>query len=228
MADENTQLKPPYATFRSFMNFIDKLAETDIPSRVDRSVFGNVSGSAAYSIMSALKFLTLISAGGAPSEELRALVGSSGQDRKDCLKQVLRVGYPALFSDKVNLRLATSAQFDQLMRSEHGVSGSSLDKAASFFIAAAQESGLEISQHLKDRRPTAPSSASRKKKTDRAPKGENDNPPPTAQVQQSGERPLSHVLIDMLNMDGMSDVQQEAVWTLVQYQKRIEAKDSSG
>ena len=60
MADKPVRHSPPYATFASFITFLNKLRETQVPSRIDPSVFGNASGSLSYSIIAALKSLKLL------------------------------------------------------------------------------------------------------------------------------------------------------------------------
>jgi hypothetical protein len=67
MNEKAKQIKPPYATFGSFIGFLNKLRDTTIPNRIDPSVFGNASGSISYSVIAALKSLGLIDEAGTPS-----------------------------------------------------------------------------------------------------------------------------------------------------------------
>ena len=114
MAEKTVTHSPPYATFASFMNFLNKLRETQIPSRIDPSVFGNASGSLSYSIIAALKSLKRISAEGLPTSEFVNFVRATDEDRKPMMLTILKVGYPTLWAGAINLSSTTAGQFDEL------------------------------------------------------------------------------------------------------------------
>ena len=69
MNDKPKKLSPPYATFPSFINFLNKLRDSSVPGRIDPSVFGNASGSISYSVIASLKYLKLIDDDGLPSSK---------------------------------------------------------------------------------------------------------------------------------------------------------------
>ena len=79
----------------------------------------------------------------------------------------MKVGYPTLWSGSINLASTTAGQFDEHIREEYDVKGSTVDKVATFFIAAAKFSELAISPHLAARKPTASSASSNKSKKQR-------------------------------------------------------------
>lgn len=167
MAEKTANHSPPYATFASFINFLNKLRETQVPSRIDPSVFGNASGSLSYSIIAALKSLKLISAEGLPTASLIDFVKASDEERKGMMQGILQIGYPSLWSGSLDLASITAGQFDEHIREEYDVKGSTVDKVAAFFIAAAKFSELPISPHLAARKPTASSASSSKSKKQR-------------------------------------------------------------
>src|SRR5262245_25738049 len=92
----------PYATFSAFINFINKLREVGIPSRIDPSVFGKASGSISYSIIAALKSLKLIEADGTPRPNFKSFVNSQDDERKIMMGVILREGYPTLWDGEIN------------------------------------------------------------------------------------------------------------------------------
>jgi len=221
MTDNSKKQSPPYATWRSFVNFANGLRDSSIPSRIDRSVFGNISGGAAYSILAALKYLKLIDEVGTPSPLLRQLVEASDDERKPLIAQMLKEGYPALWSGAIDLETATAGQFDEHIRNNYDMKGSTLDKVAAFFLAAAEDAGVPISVHLKNRKPVAPSLASKKPRKTR-PQTDNKQSlvPPKGTPQ---ERTPAEMLLDIIDMADMTDPEQDAVWTLIRYLKKKEA-----
>jgi len=220
MADDTVSVSPPYSTYKQFLNVISGLRDTKVPSRIDRSLFGNMSGGTAYSLLSTLKFLKLIDNDGAPQPLLRQLVTVDESERKPLIHQMLQAAYPTLLDGPLNLAEASGGQFDEHLRQEFNVKGSTVDKVAAFFLAAAEDAGLALSAHLKKRKPAGSGSVSRRRSNGRK-EGTSDAP---AQHNAPRQRSLSHVLTDLLDVTDMSDVEMEAVWTLLRYQKRKEAE----
>jgi hypothetical protein len=209
----------PYSNFSAFINFINKLKDTDVPSRIDPSVFGKASGSISYSIIATLKSLKLINADGIPNPTLSFFVKASETDRKEKMKGILRDGYPTLWSSTFDLTKVTAGQFDEHLRSSYDVRGSTVDKAAAFFIAAANFAEEPISPHLKARKAVAASPSSKKsskqrrKDTDDAVDEEiqDDDPPPEI------AKPLEYQLIDLMSEPDIEDEIKASIWNLVQY-----------
>ena len=225
MADKPKNQSPPYATFASFITFLNKLRDTQVPSRIDPSVFGKASGSLSYSIIAALKSLKLIGADGVPSSEFITFVRASDDDRKAMMQSILKAGYPTLWSGSIDLASATAGQFDEHIRQEYDVKGSTVDKVATFFISAAKFAELTISPHLAARKPTASSASSGKSKRQRkAAEGEGDggngssSPPPPANTMT--DKALEYKLVDLMKDDAIGDEERSAIWTLIQYLTR--------
>jgi len=219
MAENSKSATPPYATYSAFINFLNKLRETTIPSRIDPSVFGNASGSISYSIISALKSLKLIDADGVPSATFTALVNASDEDRKPILEKIIRAGYPTLFGGGIDIEKATAGQFDEHVRQNFDASGSTVDKVAAFFISAAQAAGIELSPHIKARKATAASASAGKSKKQRKATADSDDdetppyiPPTPAEV-----KALEYQLIDLMKTPGIGNEEQAAIWTLVRF-----------
>lgn len=229
MADKPKKAAPPYATFPSFLNFLNKLRDTQVPSRIDPSVFGNASGSLSYSIISALKVLKLIDAEGVPSDEFVAFVKAEDEARKPMMLAILKSGYPSLFNGSLDLSTATAGQFDEHIRQEYDAKGSTIDKVATFFIAAAKFSELPISPHLAARKPIASSASSGKSRRQRKTDAEQGNapPPPPPPPQVISEKALEYRLVDLMSeAAGDADV-MEAIIKVITFLKTKDAAKSS-
>jgi len=228
MAETNKKQSAPYASFPTFINFFNKLQETGIPSRIDPSVFGNASGSVSYSVIAALKSLKLILEDGSPTKTFTEFVNATEDDRKVLMRGILRTGYPSLFNGQIDLTTATAGQFDEHLREEYEAKGSTVDKAASFFIAAAGFADEPISAHLKNRKPVASSSSSRKstkqRKKDASPEGDAQQTP-RAKAPES--KPLQYQLIDLMTEPDFPDNIKGPIWELVQYLTLRQSKKPS-
>lgn len=224
MAEKTKNQSPPYATFASFMNFLNKLREGQVPSRIDPSVFGNASGSVSYSIIAALKSLKLINSDGVPSGDFVKFVEAPDDDRKLMLQAILKTGYPTLWNGSINLQSATAGQFDEHIRDEYDVKGSTVDKVAAFFIAAAKHAGMPISSHLAARKPTASSASSNKSKRQRRIEPEvavNSSIPPTPTA--ISEKALEYRLVDLM-AEAMSE--PEVLQAIIKVVTFLKARDA--
>lgn len=229
MVEKTKTVSPPYATYSAFINFINKLNEAGIPDRIDPSVFGNASGSVSYSIIAALKYLKLIDDYGVPSESFTKLVKSEGAEREEILRAIITEGYPSLFSGDFRLSKATAGQFDEHIRKEFDVQGSTVDKIAAFFIAAAKQAGIQLSQHLLARKPTSSSSSS--KKSSRQRKTDDNKPQSNKSSEQNGntieisEKALEYRLVDLMSAAmGEPDV-MNAIIKVITFLKTREGAD---
>ncbi|SOC29375.1 DUF5343 domain-containing protein [Thalassospira xiamenensis] len=228
MGEPQSSKSVPYATFSSFINFSNKLREDGVPNRVDKSVFGAASGSVIYSTISALKSLDLINESGVPSQEFVDFINSSDEERKQKLKEILRVGYSSLWDSSIDLETATADQFNEHLREVYDVKGSTIDKSAAFFISAANFAEIPLSAHLKARKPIASSSSSKKSSKQRRKSNGNDVKaenellvPPVIPA-----KPLEHQLVDLMTQDDLDDDVKDAIWKLVQYLTAKRAKGS--
>jgi hypothetical protein len=220
MSETRKHPTPPYASFSSFMTFINKLKENTVPGRIDPSVFGNASGSLSYSIIAALKSLKMIGADGVPTPDFITFVNADDDSRKITMIDALQEGFPTLWQG-FNLDTATAGQFDEHLRDHYDVKGSTVDKVATFFIAAAKFADINLSTHLKARRPTASSSSSRKSSKQRSrPDPESDAvmPAPASSPPAQLHHPFVQGLLDTLPK---TDKFEE--WTIDQQAEWLEA-----
>lgn len=226
MAQEEAQEKngkpsPPYLPYRTFKNFIAGL-RVGIPARIDRSVLYKLSGAYQSMLMGALRYFKLVQADGTPTNELEALVQAEAEDQKKLLRDLLKAAYPFMFGD-INLQNATP----KLVRdafSKAGVSGDTIRKAEAFFLMAAKDAGVPLSQYLKVRQ--SGNAAKRRSATRNV-----DMPGEEDTREEEGLKPKARttksdyqMLIDVLDPEAMDDEEQKAVWTLIRYLKKQESE----
>ena len=193
-------------------------------------MFGNASGSISYSILATLKFFKLIDESGKPSQELIALVKAADEERGPLLKGIIERGYSPLFRPTVQLTTMTAGEFDELMRSEYNVQGSTIDKVAAFFLSASKAAGIPVSAHLVARKPIAASSSAKKsakqRRTGEQADAANDvlpPPPPPA----TPAKALEYQLIDLMSEPDIDDSVKASIWSLVQYLTARKAKNAA-
>src|ERR1035437_6107578 len=153
MAEEKTAKQsalavPPYLSYKTFSGFIQGL-KVGIPTRIDRSVLNTMSGAVQGHLMSALRYLGLVSPHAVTTDKLSSLVNSEGTERERVLSGILREGYPFLFAEPpFDLQRATTGQLEEAFR-KVGASGETIRKCVAFFLAAAKASGIPVSPYIK-------------------------------------------------------------------------------
>lgn len=221
MADITKHSCPPYATFAPFLNLLNKLRDTQVPNRIDPSVFKNASGSLIYSVLAALKVLKLIGPDGAPSPDFVELVKADDETRKNLLLAALPAAYPTFFDGTFDIRKASAGQFDEHLRDHYDAKGSTIDKVAAFFLAAANYTGIEVSDLVKERKPvssSATSGKSRKQRKQTAETGGGTPPPPPPPAMSNAA--MEYKLVDLMKEPDIGDEERAAIWTLIQYLTR--------
>ena len=133
--------------------------------------------------MTALKALGLIDATGRPQGELERLALADGRERREALRDMLRRSYGPVF--ELDLTRATRAQFHEAFR-RFGAREGVLAKCEAFFIQAARDAGIELSQYITagrhgDRRPSAPRVSRASVQTERTPQTAEGAAPGQAQ-----------------------------------------------
>ena len=147
--DKGLNTIPPYVPYRTFRTFLEFLQE-GIPDRIDRSVWvSRFSGSSGTQLVTALKVLGLIDEMNRPSSDLEKLVYARGRDRREMIRMILERFYIPIFA--LDLKKATKNQFREAFRM-FGTKEGVLTKCEAFFIRAAQDAGIELSQYILARR----------------------------------------------------------------------------
>ena len=95
--------------------------------------------------MTALRALGLVDGEGRPMRDLELLVLAEGRERREALREVLQRFYGPVF--ELELARATRAQFHEAFR-RFGAREGVLAKCEAFFIQAARDAGIELSQYI--------------------------------------------------------------------------------
>lgn len=156
-------VKPPYTSYRSFMKLMSELKEHEVvPAAIDRSYLSKRSGSEKSALIATLKWFELVDEVGIPTERLENFIAADEQKSKFLLKEMVESSYGAITDGTFNLRSATTSQLADQFR-QYEISGSTLSKSVTFFLAAAKEAGIVVSPHAKAPPVTGGGNGKRKK-----------------------------------------------------------------
>lgn len=149
---------PVYLSFKTFQSAVQSLRTHGLPDSLDRTAFGSRSGAEQTQILSAFRFLGLLSDANRTQESLKALVKASegSAEEKSILAALLKQRYANAFA--LNLEAATPAQLDKAI-GDYGATGATRDRSVRFFIKACEYCGIKLSSRLTARKPRAPSAA---------------------------------------------------------------------
>jgi hypothetical protein len=153
-------LTPAYASPKSLTTFFNdrrKGSDTDV---VDKGLMTNFSGSTQLELMAALKFLRMIDDKGVPQPIYKQYVRATDEERKGLWGDIVRNAYPFIFNAPgFDIERATSLTVAERFRQQN-ISGSTLSRAVSFFLAACKEADIKVADNIKPP-PMAPSGKSR-------------------------------------------------------------------
>ena len=143
--DSGRKRLPPYVSYRTLLNFIDRLQQ-GIPSRIDRSYWSDrLSGSSGTQLMSAMRFLGLIDASNKPTSQLRQLVSAKGAQRKEVLRQITSEAFGFLLQGSFDSQTATYAQLEDIFHNTFELTDSVCRKCVKFFVTLASDAEMPLS-----------------------------------------------------------------------------------
>lgn len=146
MADTTKKIIPPYATYKSFSNFINGLREHGTPKHITKSLLpGSNSGKAAMS--ATLSTLGLVNGKDEPTAVMLQLTDPE-QNYGTTLKQILENSYGFLTDGSLDIGSTTTDKVVEKFK-ELGASGSTITKCMAFFLSAAQDAGITVSRYVK-------------------------------------------------------------------------------
>lgn len=146
--DEVRKHLPPYVSYRTFRNFIDRLQQR-MPSRIDRSYWGDIlSGSTGTQLMAALRFLGLIDAIGKPTERLKLLASARGEPRAQLLRELASGTFGFVLKSSLDLESATYSQLEEAFHNTFQLTNDVSRKCVKFFIALAGDAGIPMSPFI--------------------------------------------------------------------------------
>jgi hypothetical protein len=142
-----------------------------LPMRIDRSYLSNMAGSTQSHLLKALRELGLIDKNDHPTDALKELVAP--ESRSERIGELVQLYY----ADAINLGdNATQSMLEEKFANSYGVSGGTRRKSIAFFLGAAKEGEVAVSQHFKTPKRVPSNGASPKRKA----KKEDPPPPPAA------------------------------------------------
>ena len=137
---------PPYISFNTFKTLLYWLEKEGVPLRIDRSFWKEkFSGANGSKLMGSLRFLGLLD-GDKPTKELEILVSSSlGDERSQIFVNILTKSYRNIPFEE--LARATTSMIKEWFR-VYPIDGHTLRKATTFFINAAREAQIPMSNSI--------------------------------------------------------------------------------
>lgn len=168
--EESNSIAPPYISFRTFLNLIERLASAGIPQHIDRNYWKDfLSGSVGPQVIAALRFFELITGtDNEPTPELEHLVEDK-EKRKQIFTEMLRKFYVPVFEDN-DLTRATAGDLDRTFSKHYKLSLETRRKSISFFLHAVQYVELPLSSYLKETSRTSTITKSSSRTGKKAPK----------------------------------------------------------
>ena len=147
--EEQTEAKPaspPYIPYLTFKNFIQWLETDGIPLQFDRTAWEKkYSGSTGPQLLTGLRFLGLLK-GERPTSELDCVMNAQGDDRNALLRDTFQRSYNIINFD--DLPRATPGMLRNWL-TQYGIEGDTVRKAESFFVNAAKDLDIPISNSLR-------------------------------------------------------------------------------
>jgi Family of unknown function (DUF5343) len=142
--DSPEDFKPAYVSFTMLDNAVERMRIEGVPARVDRGYLGSASGTTKAQFLAAAKALQLLDNDLKPTATLHDLV-----DHKDRAPEIIRGLLTRFYGPVIALGTnATQQQLDETFREEYGISGSTVRKAVTFYLAAAKFAGIPLSPHF--------------------------------------------------------------------------------
>jgi hypothetical protein len=140
---------PPYVSYRTFHNFVDRLQQQGTPQRIDRSYWSSIlSGSTGPQLMAAMRFMGLVDANDKPTERLKLLVPADGEKRIQLIRGVATEAFSFVLKSNLDLGSATYAQLEECFHSNFNLTDDVRRKCVKFFIAMAGDAGMPVSPHI--------------------------------------------------------------------------------
>jgi hypothetical protein len=225
-ATESATAAPPYISFRTLLNLIERMADEGVPPRIDRSFLSGLSGGYQTQVLAALRSLGLMDDDGKVKPRLLTLVGQPDQ-RPALIAEIVRERYPeavALGEEK-----ATQGQLeDQFKR--YGITGTTLRKAIAFYLHAANYTGITVSPYFKIPSATEGSASTRRRKP-RAKVGPRKEPEAggsATQADQLRTRYIEMLMKRVEEQDEIDDGLLDRIEALLGYRESLPPEEEEG
>jgi hypothetical protein len=142
---------PPYLSLTQFKNFIDHLAESGVPKKIDNAVMGSLNGSSRTALSSGLRFLGLVAEDGSTHSSLRALVDAkkaSEADWQRALRETIDRAYAGIVEPGIDFEQETWRTLEDAFKKAGVREGQMSEKCLRFFVTAHQEAGTKLGSHI--------------------------------------------------------------------------------
>jgi hypothetical protein len=149
--DTGAATTPPYMSFPGMLSLLDRLQADGCPQLFDRSFFGNQSGALIAQVRGGLRFFGLMDDDKRPTDALRTLVTADPDTRKATLRAMAQERYPEAI--RLGEDNGTQAQLEESFK-VRGLTGSTQQKAITFYLALAEYTELPVSPFFKQGRST--------------------------------------------------------------------------
>lgn len=138
----------PQLGFRTFLNVLVKIAQAGVPQTFDAAAFDGEGTSRTMTTLyrHALLFLGLMDHDGRPTDAMYEFARLDEAGRKKFLYEVGLQAYAPIV--EVARRNGSQEELNQAVEAS-GLSGSSIEKGANFYVAFAEYTGLPISQQFR-------------------------------------------------------------------------------
>lgn len=148
VAEHGRKRLPPYISYRTFHNFVEGLQQR-MPARIDRSYWGDMlSGSTGTQLMAALRFLDLIDENGRPTDRLKPLVSSRGEQRNNILREIALTSFDFVLEGELDPQNATYSQLEEIFSEKYQLTGQLSRKCLKFFIELSNNAGISLSPFI--------------------------------------------------------------------------------
>ncbi len=141
--NQEAQRIAPYLPFKTFLSAIEALEQV-VPKKIDRTLWRSQSGLTQGLIMSAFRFFALIDEKDQPTVALQRLVENKAE-RKSIIAKMVEKAYPTILARDLT-KLTPKLLEDEM--GNYGVTGTTKQKAVSFFLQAAKFAELPLSPFL--------------------------------------------------------------------------------
>jgi hypothetical protein len=140
---------PPYMSYKAFQNFLDGLRVAGVPTRMDKSLVPSMNGTNQALLSATLRYFGLVTAKGATTEDLDALVNTPEGAREEVWRRLVMKGYANLFASNIDLERTTTDELGEEFIKEGVSSEDTIRKCVTFFTFAAKEAGIKLSPYIK-------------------------------------------------------------------------------
>ncbi len=140
---------PPYLSYTTFQNFLEALRATAVPTRINRGIMANMSGSNQALLLATIRYFDLASEQGIPTADLKQLIEVKESERKQVWRRILMSGYSDTFGSKIDLERTTTDELAEAIRRQGVSSPDRIRKCVTFFTMAAKDAGIKLSPHIK-------------------------------------------------------------------------------